>query len=506
VFEAAREDLPRDARPTPDVLVRAAAKRLDGDTRLTPSLRAELLGTLSTISYSSNDYAQAIEQAEHGLAVLAAAGEGGSRAAAALDTKRADALVNLGKPEEADRILGQRIAKIRTVADEVAVEGLAAYAASRVLVGHVDEARALARESAAVAETAFGHGSEKSLIARAGYGDFLANAGFNREAVEVLEPVLAQWRVSAIPPDHHLANSLQSLATAKYLLGDAAAAERLQREALTLLRRIYTAPHEKIADALFSLGVPLMDDDRDDEAEQVMQEAASMYAVLFGPTHPQNTGMLDGLGSLEMRRQRYAKAAEYLEQATRICTEAKLETNPDCARYWQNLSASYVYLRRLDKAEAANLRGLQLRRAVLGEKHPAYAGSLAGRATVLVESGKPEAALASIDQALAIFAATGQSESIGGATMRKTRAMALRDLHRYPEALDLLDQADALAARLEPKNAEYTFPARVLRAELLSGSGRDSEAREVARAALKLGSMRAMITNERWLRIEALAH
>ncbi|MEO6688212.1 MAG: serine/threonine-protein kinase, partial [Dokdonella sp.] len=362
VFEAAKEELPRDARPTPDVLVRVSAKKLDADTQLSPAMRAEFLGTLSTISYSSNDYEQAIAQADHALAVLAATGDIDSRAVLALHIKRANALVNIGKPEDADRILGEHIAAIRYVPDEVAVEGLAAYAAARVVVGHVDEARILARDSAAVAGTAYGYASPRALAATARYGDLLATAGFNRDAVEVLEPVLAQWRTSAIPPDYRLANSLQSLASANYLLGDATASERLQREALTLLRQIYTAPHEKIADALFSLGTPLMDANRDDEAEQVMQEAAGMYATLFGPMHPQNAGMLDGLGSLEMKRQHPEKAVEYLERATHICIEAKLEKNPDCARYWQNLSAAYVRSHRLADAEAANLRGLEMRR------------------------------------------------------------------------------------------------------------------------------------------------
>lgn len=505
VFESAKEELPRDSRPTPDVLVRTAAKKLDADTQLSPAMRAEFLSTLSTISYSSNDYEQAIAQADHALAVLATTGDTGSRAVLALHIKRANALVNIGKPEDADRALGEHIAAIRSVPDEVAVQGLAAYAAARVVVGHVDEARTLARDSAAVAGTAYGYGSPQALAANAGYGDLLATAGFNRDAVEVLEPVLAQWRASSIPPDHRLANSIQSLATAKYLLGDAAAAERLQREALTLLRQIYTAPHEKIADALFSLGVPLMDAKRYDEAEQVMQEAASMYATLFGPMHPQNVGMLDGLGSLEMTRHRPEKAVDYLERATHICVEAKLEKNPDCARYWQNLSVAYVRSHRLTDADAANLRGLEMRRTLLGERHPAYAGSLAGRAYVLSESGKYDAALASIDQALEVFVANGQATSIGGAIMRKTRALILRHLHRYPEALAMLDEADTLAAKVEPGNDEYRFPALVLRAEILDDTGRTGEARDTARRAMALPFERPMISDERWRRIEVLA-
>jgi eukaryotic-like serine/threonine-protein kinase len=506
LFEAAKEELPRDARPTPDVLVRVAARKLDGDVGLSPSLRAELLGTLSAISYSSSDYAQAVDLAERGSAVLSASGAGDSREALALDTKRASALISLGKAEEGDRLLGERMAAIRKVADEVAVEGLDTYAESRLQMGHPDEAREMAKASAEVAEIAFGRGSEKSLVALASYGDFLAAAGFNQEAAEVLEPILAQWRASAEPPGHPFANSTQNLAVAKYHLGDVQGAERLIRESLAQWRRIHEAPHERIADALYSLGTMLMEADKYDEAEQVMQEAASMYTALFGPMHPQNAGMADGLGSLELDRQQPAKAVEYALQATSICTEAKLESNADCARYWQNLSVAYLRTNQLAEAEAANLHGLELRRRVLGEKHPAFAGSLAGRASVLIELGKPIAALASIDQAIAIFTAAGQIDSMGGAIMRRTRAMALSRLHRSDEALALLDEIDVLISRIQPENTELPFSFQVLRAEILSDAGRNADAGEAARVALKMKSRRRMISAERWQRIEALAN
>ncbi|MBL0164143.1 MAG: serine/threonine protein kinase [Xanthomonadales bacterium] len=505
VFESAKEELPRDARPTPDTLVRAAAKKLDIDQRLSPALRAELLGTLSTISSSSNDYEQAITLAERGAAVLLEAGAGGSREMLAFDIQRANALIQLGKFDDADRLLGERIVAIREISDEVAINGIDAYGATRLQTGHADESLALARESFKLAQAVFGSGSEKSLIAAANFGDYLAVAGYFKEAVDVLEPALAEWRASAIPPDHRLANSIQNLSVAKYQLGDIRTSETLQRESLALLRQIYTPPHESIADALYGLGTLLRNADNDDEAEKVMQEAASMYATLFGPLHPQNAGMQDALGSLELARQQPAKAIEHFLRATGICTEAKLETNPLCAVYWQNLSVAYLRTGRLEEAEAANLHGLELRRTLLGEQHPSFAGSLAGRASVLVERGKPEPALASINQALAISTAAGRSESLGGAVMRRTRAMALNQLHRTDEALAMLDEADALALRLEPDNTEYRFSFQVLRAEILSDAGRDAEAHNAARAALAMASKRGMISDARWQRIEALA-
>lgn len=509
VFEAAKEDLPRAARPTPEVLVRAASKRLDNDRSLAPSMRAEFFSVLSTISESGNDYPQAIELADRALAILESNNQGDSRQALAIEIKRANIQVSIGeaeRAERADQALGLRMEAIRAVDDEIAIEGLLAYARTRGASGHVDAGIEQARLADDLASRLFGPGSASATLASLLHGDVLALAGYNQQAVQVLEPALRARKSGGLPPDHHVADSLQNLSTAKYHLGDMVGSESALRDALELSRQIHDAPHEKIADALFSLGTHLMDADRADEAEGVMLEAASMYAALFNPAHAQNVGMLDGLGSLEMQRRRYEPAVHYFERATTLCAEPSMHDNPDCGRYWQNLSHAYLRLQRSDAALAANREGLELRRRLLGEKHPAFAGSLAGRAAVLLTQGKANEALGSIDQALAIFIAANQGNSLGAAFMRRTRSAALSELHRYAEALQMLDEADALARRIEPDDAEYTLGALGLRADILAATGRSDDAREVARSAMRLESRRALLTAGKWNRLKALAN
>lgn len=505
IFETARQDSPRETRPTPEVLVRTAAKKLDGDSSLTPELRGEFLGTLSAISYSSSDYATAVEQAEHALQVLQSAGLQDSRQALALTLRRANALISLNRAAEADQILGANLAQLRAVADKTAVEGLSSASAARFGNGKVDDAIALAGEAAQLAERVFGKDSQDTLEVELNHGDLLVVAGRSREGAASLEKTLERWRAAGIAQDSDFANSLQSLAEAKYRLGDLAASGRAQREALTLLQRIYTAPHEKIADALFSLAVPLMNEDRNDEAEQVLLDAAQMYSALFPPLHPQNAGMLDGLGSFELKRQNYPKAAGYFERATRICIEGKLDRNPDCARFWQNLSYTYLKLDRIDDAAQANAHSLELRRSLFGEHHASYASSLGGLAGVQLARKQPTAALATIDQALAILAEHGQSESIGATMLLRTRARALKDLSRPAEALEILDRLVALLDRLVPDDTEHHLNALSLRAETLEVLGRTDDARKAARAALKFERQRALISPERWQHLKALA-
>ena len=89
--------------------------------------------------------------------------------------------------------------------------------------------------------------------------------------------------------------------------------------------------------------------------------------------------------------------------------------------------------------------------------------------------------------------------------MRRTRAAVLGRLHRSEEALAVLDEADALISRIQPDNTELPFSFQVVRAEVLSDAGRDTDARNAARLALKMAPKHRDISAQRWQRIQALS-
>jgi len=70
LFDAAKDQLPRDVRPTPDVLARAAVRKIDANQSLDAQTRAQFLSTLGAISQTSSDYALAREFADRALAAL----------------------------------------------------------------------------------------------------------------------------------------------------------------------------------------------------------------------------------------------------------------------------------------------------------------------------------------------------------------------------------------------------------------------------------------------------
>jgi len=505
VFEAAKDQLPRDARPTPDVLARAAAKRVDADPTLDAVTRAEFLATLGAISHTGSDYAQAKQYAERALASLDADRDAGSRLRLGIEVARTDAMLSLGEIEAADRLLASRIDAIRAEDDETAVRGIAVYAATRLASGALEEAVALARESSARADRVLGATHERALIASLLPGDTLGGAGHHQQAADELVVALARWDASGMLPNRDYVNSLQNLASSTCYLGDYDRCERLLNDALRLAMRIFEAPHEKIADVQQSLGALLSLRGRRDEAEPLLQQAAATYTSLFGPDHAYVASAQAALATLAFDRKDYAKSAEIFRAVTDLCTRAALDNDPTCARAWQNLSNAYLRLNKLEDAEVANARSLQLRRALFGEQHAQFANALGGLATIRLARGDPDSALAAVDRALAISEATGHSASLEAASMHTSRARALLTLARAAEALLALDSAEPIVVRLVPNDIARRLDLRVLRAEAQKALGHTDDARMTARAALELDAQHGVLAPEKRQLLESLA-
>jgi serine/threonine-protein kinase len=505
IFEAAQEDLPKDARPTPDVLARAAAKKLEGDSRLAPTMRSEFLGTLGKISYSSSDYTQAVEYADRAIATLDAGGDTDSRQHLGLEVARAEALNHLNRYADADRALEPRMDLIRARDDAVAVDGVGVYAKARRRTGHLDDALSLAREAAERARRVYAADSPAVEDAELSYGFELLNSGRTREAIDVFEARRAAWQTHHATPDRNYVALLENLAHLKMKVGDTDAAERLMRECVQLTRRIFEAPHEEIASALHNFGVLLAGIGRYEEAEPMLREAAGMYEAVFGAQHSQTITAIGMQGAVENKRGHYSAALPPLLRATTACTEAKLDSEPACAYNWQYLSLAYLKLGRLSEAEAANERSIELRMKLFGDKNPDYAKALLAKADILVARGQPAAALAVLDTASAIFTEKGQADGLSGANTLVSRARALAALDRSADALDCVTRSEAMIQRLAPKDEGRRLELLVLRADILSRMDRRDEARDAARAALKFESQRATIDAALWQRIELLA-
>ncbi len=505
VFEAAKEDLPRDARPTLEVLVRAAAQRLETNPALSADLRGEFLGSLALISHKSADFDNALTLANRGLAILDANGAKHSRVHLAIEVTRANILQRLGKAVDADKALEPRMALYRDVLDEVAVDGVSAYANARIGSGHLEQGVSLMAEAAALADRVYGTNVRASLMHHIGNGFALAKAGRTQDAADVMQTVLGQWQAAGIPEDAAYTSLLLNLSATKYKLGKADDAIRLTRASVEARQRIYSAPHEAIANALQNLGVLLGNRGDYDESASVLDESANMYAQLFGPSHPQNISALNARGALETKRLRYDLALPPLLKAAEVCASPELLAEPMCMNSWLYLTDIDLRLQRLSEAAKVSALGLEARLKLYGPQHGEYALGLGRSAEVRTALRQPREALELVDQGIAILVARGEESSLNASGLYRVRASALHALRREDEALRELDKAADLVQKLAPNDNARRAVLMAVRVEVLAALDRHDEARAAARAVLETSAQRAAVDSDQWLRIEKIA-
>jgi tetratricopeptide (TPR) repeat protein len=165
----------------------------------------------------------------------------------------------------------------------------------------------------------------------------------------------------------------------------------------------------------------------------------------------------------------------------------------------------YLKLNRLEEAEAANARSLELRLALYGENHAQYANALAGLGAIRLARGDYSGALTVLDRALAISQATGHGESLEAAAKLGNRARALLNLGRAQDALLALDLAEPIIKRLVPNDHERMQDLLADRVEALDQLDRTEDARTVARAALALDITPGTLDARRLERLRSLA-
>ena len=143
---------------------------------------------------------------------------------------------------------------------------------------------------------------------------------------------------------------------------------------------------------------------RMDEAERAVLIADSV-AERAAPPIRLRIRLISARVSLAVGREEFEKAAE-LAKAGAELAQAELGDDPVTATMLNNLSVPLYRLQRHDEALAANLRALEITRAIQGEGHPRMARSLYGRGALLSMAGRPEEALEPLRRSLDIYRAT----------------------------------------------------------------------------------------------------
>ncbi len=504
LFEAAQEDLPRDARPTPDILVKAAARKLQDETQLAPSARADFLAALGHVARFSNDPASAVPLYEQALTTLDSAGDTTSRDRLRIEVARAWTLLPLGRWAEAEQALQPRLPALRAVTDELSVDALWAYADAAGGLGRMDDYLEGLRQARELAARVHPPHAVENLRLAGAYSLALSDAGRLRESNDVLEAMLQRWRDSGAPKQTDYAIGLTNLGLLKRRLGDLDAAEALMRESLQLSLRIHDEEHPIVAGSMQLLGRTLAERGNTAEAGPLLQRSETVLKQVYGADHPLSIAAVTMRGLLELEQRNYPEAVALLQRAEDICKSGGRDGETRCLTNLQLLGDGLRRLGRLDEAVAASRRSLDGRRALAGADSPDCAIPLRAVGDAELARGKPAEALAAYDEAQAIYAKAGMIDNLEIASLYASRSRALLQLGRSAEALQSVEYAAAATTRLAPAHEGRRLRLLTTRIAVLAALSRRDEAIATAQEALALEPLRGVLDPGEWESLQAI--
>ncbi len=437
LLKTASADLPKDQRPTPEVLVRDAAESARNDPDLDPLVRAQLLLTLGEIARINGDNANAeslIDEAvsrEGALGIKADSAEWIS----ALVSK-GNLLHATNRSGEADRLMQLLIPDIESVDNESAVSALMLYGATRAYAGDAEGAAAVASKALAKAQRVFGPDSSDAIETATYLGQLCSNLGRYRESEAILEEAMARWRRLRLPRNEQYARSLFHLGVSKHRLGKLEEVERIYREGLALMRSIKEGPYHRLSQGLVGLAQFLLDTDRFDEAKQVLDEALANDQQVFGADHVRTAVTLDAQASLLAAMQQPAAAEVAVRRAVANLAQHTLDASyaPELARARLHLASLVNVQGRTDEAAALHADATAAIARTFKVPGAEMADALRIEGEIAIRQGEFARALESANRALALIATLQVPARPLEVATQTLRAKALLRLLRIDDA------------------------------------------------------------------------
>lgn len=271
-------------------------------------------------------------------------------------------------------LLEQYVEYVRETLDadpEVRARMLGILGEAMHVIDRWEPARTVLAEALAETESLHGPSSSRALELKMQLAKTTAFGGDLDAAVALLDP-LERTQIGLTGADS------EAVADVVHLRGFLKAHQSLPdspdyrsgladlRRALSLYSRIFTPPHEKIAQAMHSLGFKLADPVA---AEAMVVEALEMTRELFGDRHPDTARRLAELALLVDTHGDPARAAEINEQAYAIHVELHGETHPESLTILNNLAGFHRAGGSLERAVELYRHSHELRTRILPEDH-----------------------------------------------------------------------------------------------------------------------------------------
>jgi serine/threonine protein kinase/tetratricopeptide (TPR) repeat protein len=505
LFEASKPGQMPDQRLTLEQLVQRAGDRLQRETDLSTPTRVDMMSMLGEVSMAASDFPQANRLLDQALDLGRATYAPDDPMLLRIHLLRAQLRILETRYADAAEAYEAILPQLRRATDAPRIRGLQNYALALMYSARAEKALAISAEAVKAATDAYGVGSQDAVLAALDHGVMLFGAGKPASAATVIEPALQRWRDAKWPPAREFLRGLTNLAQVRLISGDAAAAERHAREALTTNELIYQPPHERIGWALVGLGDVLVQQERLDEAEPILARALAMFRAIYGDGQMRDANTLSLIGLMQWRRRDLDAAAQSIRQAQQWCARPGLHATRTCLELDIVETRIALALGDPERVDASSTRGLAMAREIYREGSGPTAELLQLRAAVQLNGGDAEAALASCDEAQAMLVVAGATHGAIAVAVAARRAEVFEVQRRYPEAIAEVQRALALRRHLAPDGYRHHAELLAQLAQLQSTTGDRRAAQATAKSALALIERRDQIDPARLAVLDSLA-
>ena len=198
----------------------------------------------------------------------------------------------------------------------------------------------------------------------------------------------------------------------------------------------------------------------DEEDEQMLQEARSIFEKVVGSTHVSTLNTLSRLARLYDGMKRFELSQELWQHLVSTYENLKGSEHPTVARYLGHLAQSYRYQGRLDLAEQFSLRALAICEKTLGDSDQDTVEELLGLAIIYRSQGKHEEAEPLYLRALTISESILGNEDDYTAICLHVLATCYLEQSKYELAEPLLQRS--LTIHENAQDIDYGTIARIL--------------------------------------------
>jgi len=177
------------------------------------------------------------------------------------------------------------------------------------------------------------------------------------------------------PTHPMIATALQGEGKLAFDRRDLDGAERAWTHALAIVEAVHGSNDERSAGLLANLAVVAGAKGRPQDERAWLQRALAAMTAVHGPRHPDVAQIHNLIGASHLEAQEFATARTWFERAIEALGD-RAELDETRALLLGNIGMTFVGEQRPDEARPWIVRGLELTRRALGERHPKVAFQL----------------------------------------------------------------------------------------------------------------------------------